>query len=183
MAVSGCTIMRKPFPKNRHLADCVRPHMDSGSRSWFQFPYTGCVMDQPRSLEVLREDRSRIRKVAERRRGMLNLITASAYFLLIHFGVSGTRLRDRLVTRLGAGPYRGAFALASVVGLVWMSAQSAIPHRNGCRVMRAMPRAASSPCRTYSRPEFRHQSPQLHRRRMPVCIGWFTSLSTVTLRP
>ena len=52
---------------------------------------------------------------------MLNLITASAYFLLIHFGVSGTRLRDGLVTRLGAGPYRGAFALASLVGLVWMS--------------------------------------------------------------
>ena len=51
---------------------------------------------------------------------MLNLIAASAYFLLIHFGVSGTRLRDRLVTRLGAGPYRGAFALASVIGLVWM---------------------------------------------------------------
>jgi uncharacterized membrane protein len=52
---------------------------------------------------------------------MLNLITASAYFLLIHFGVSGTRLRDGLVARIGAGPYRGAFALASVVGLVWMS--------------------------------------------------------------
>ena len=52
---------------------------------------------------------------------MLSLIAASAYFLLIHFGVSGTRLRDELVTRLGAGPYRGAFALASVVGLVWMS--------------------------------------------------------------
>src|SRR5262249_6356888 len=64
--------------------------------------------------------RSRIREVAERRRSMLNLITASAYFLLIHFGVSGTRLRDRLVTRLGAGPYRGVFALASVIGLVWM---------------------------------------------------------------
>ena len=52
---------------------------------------------------------------------MLNLIIASAYFLLIHFGVSGTRLRDGLVTRLGAGQYRGVFALASVVGLVWMS--------------------------------------------------------------
>src|SRR6516164_7323512 len=52
---------------------------------------------------------------------MLSLIAASAYFLLIHFGVSGTRLRDELVTRLGTGPYRGAFALASVVGLVWMS--------------------------------------------------------------
>ena len=52
---------------------------------------------------------------------MLNLIAASAYFLLIHFGVSGTRLRDGLVTRFGAGPYGGAFAPASVVGLVWMS--------------------------------------------------------------
>jgi uncharacterized membrane protein len=51
---------------------------------------------------------------------MLNLIAASAYFLLIHFGVSGTRLRDTLVARLGAGPYRGAFALASVLGIAWM---------------------------------------------------------------
>lgn len=51
---------------------------------------------------------------------MLNLIAASGYFLLIHYGVSGTRLRDALVARLGPGPYRGAFALASIVGLVWM---------------------------------------------------------------
>jgi uncharacterized membrane protein len=52
---------------------------------------------------------------------MLNLLAASAYFLLIHFGVSGTRLRDRLVARLGEGPYRGMFALASLLGLVWMA--------------------------------------------------------------
>lgn len=51
---------------------------------------------------------------------MLNLIAASAYFLLIHFGVSGTRLRDALVARLGAGRYRGAFALASLLGIAWM---------------------------------------------------------------
>ena len=51
---------------------------------------------------------------------MLNLIAASAYFLVIHFGVSGTRLRDALVARLGPGPYRGAFALASILGLLWM---------------------------------------------------------------
>ena len=43
---------------------------------------------------------------------MPNLIAASAYFLLIHFGVSGTKLRDTLVARLGEGPYRGAFAVA-----------------------------------------------------------------------
>jgi uncharacterized membrane protein len=51
---------------------------------------------------------------------MLNLTAASVYFLLIHFGVSGTRLRDALVARLGPGSYRGAFALASILGLVWM---------------------------------------------------------------
>jgi uncharacterized membrane protein len=52
---------------------------------------------------------------------MNSLIAATAFFLLIHFGVSGTRLRDVLVARMGAGPYRGAFALTSVVGIVWMS--------------------------------------------------------------
>jgi uncharacterized membrane protein len=51
---------------------------------------------------------------------MLNLIAACVYFLLIHFGVSGTRLRDTLVAQLGPGRYRGAFALASLVGLGWM---------------------------------------------------------------
>jgi len=51
---------------------------------------------------------------------MLSLSAATSFFLLIHFGVSGTRLRDVLVARLGAGPYRGAFAVASLVGIVWM---------------------------------------------------------------
>ena len=51
---------------------------------------------------------------------MPDLIAACVYFLLIHFGVSGTRVRDALVARLGAGRYRGAFAVASLVGLAWM---------------------------------------------------------------
>lgn len=51
---------------------------------------------------------------------MPDLVAACAYFLLIHFGVSGTRLRDVLVARLGPGPYRGAFALASLLGLAWI---------------------------------------------------------------
>ena len=51
---------------------------------------------------------------------MISLLLASAFFLLIHFGVSGTRLRDALVARFGEGPYRGAFSLASLIGLVWM---------------------------------------------------------------
>jgi uncharacterized membrane protein len=51
---------------------------------------------------------------------MLNLVVASGYFLFIHFGVSGTRLREALVARLGANRYRGAFALASLLGIAWM---------------------------------------------------------------
>jgi uncharacterized membrane protein len=51
---------------------------------------------------------------------MFNLVAASAYFLLIHFAVSGTRLRDTLVARLGEGPYRGAFSFASLLGLIWL---------------------------------------------------------------
>jgi uncharacterized membrane protein len=51
---------------------------------------------------------------------MPDLIVACAYFLLIHFGVSGTRLRDALTARLSDGPYRGLFSLASLVGLAWM---------------------------------------------------------------
>jgi uncharacterized membrane protein len=51
---------------------------------------------------------------------MCNLLAASAFFLAIHFLISGTRLRDALVRQLGERPYRGFFSLASLVGLVWM---------------------------------------------------------------
>jgi uncharacterized membrane protein len=51
---------------------------------------------------------------------MSNLIAACLFFLLIHFGVSGTKVRDVLIARLGAGPYRAAFALCSLAGLAWM---------------------------------------------------------------
>lgn len=51
---------------------------------------------------------------------MANLIAAAAFFVLIHLAVSGTRIRDGLVARLGAGPYMGLFSLASVAGLVWL---------------------------------------------------------------
>jgi uncharacterized membrane protein len=51
---------------------------------------------------------------------MADLIAACAYFLLIHFGVSGTRLRDVLTAKLGDRPYRGLFSLASLVGIVWV---------------------------------------------------------------
>lgn len=51
---------------------------------------------------------------------MPDLIAACAYFLLIHFAVSGTRLRDVLTGVLGEKPYRGLFSLASIIGIAWM---------------------------------------------------------------
>lgn len=51
---------------------------------------------------------------------MPDLIAACAYFLLIHFGVSGTRLRDALTGKLGEGRYRGLFSLASLIGIAWL---------------------------------------------------------------
>src|SRR5207249_4103417 len=64
------------------------------------------------------------RDVAERGHvGLIHVIAlllACAFFLLIHFVVSGTRLRDALVARLGEGPYLGVFSLASLAGLLWM---------------------------------------------------------------
>lgn len=60
---------------------------------------------------------------------MANLVAAAVFFLAIHFGVSGTRLRDSLVSVLGERAFRGLFALASLVGLIWMAtAYSHAPH-------------------------------------------------------
>jgi uncharacterized membrane protein len=49
---------------------------------------------------------------------MPNLIAAALYFVLIHLLVSGTRLRDVLIRRIGQGPYMGLFVVASIAGLV-----------------------------------------------------------------
>lgn len=51
---------------------------------------------------------------------MRGLILAAAFFLALHFGIAGTRLRDLIVARLGEKAYRGIFSLLSVVGLVWL---------------------------------------------------------------
>jgi uncharacterized membrane protein len=60
---------------------------------------------------------------------MANLVAAAVLFLAIHFVVSGTPLRDRLVGVLGERGFRGLFALASVAGLIWMArAYSRAPH-------------------------------------------------------
>jgi len=51
---------------------------------------------------------------------MANLVAATAFFLLIHLAVSGTRVRDAITGRVGEGPYMGFFSLASIGGLAWM---------------------------------------------------------------
>lgn len=52
---------------------------------------------------------------------MASLIAATLCFIALHLLVSGTRLRDRLVTALGEGPYLGLFSAASLALIVWMS--------------------------------------------------------------
>jgi uncharacterized membrane protein len=60
---------------------------------------------------------------------MANLIAAAVFFLGIHFGISGTRLRDRIVGAIGEKPFRALFALTSIAGLIWLiRAYSAAPY-------------------------------------------------------
>ena len=60
---------------------------------------------------------------------MESLAAAAVFFLAIHFGVSGTALRARLVRALGEKPYRALFSLASIVGLIWLiRAYNRAPH-------------------------------------------------------
>lgn len=51
---------------------------------------------------------------------MGSLIAAAAAFVGLHVLVAGTRLRDGLIARLGAGPYRGLFSLLSAASLFWL---------------------------------------------------------------
>ena len=58
---------------------------------------------------------------------MLWLKVAAAGFVLIHLLVSGTRVRDGLVARVGEGAYMSLFSLAStalLVALVWSYGQA-----------------------------------------------------------
>ncbi|HXQ09544.1 MAG TPA: NnrU family protein [Caulobacteraceae bacterium] len=51
---------------------------------------------------------------------MLMLVAAAAAFIAIHFLISGTSVRDRIVAVTGEGAYLGIFSLASIGALVWM---------------------------------------------------------------
>ena len=51
---------------------------------------------------------------------MPSLILAALFFIGIHLGIAGTRLRDRAIAALGRRGYGAAFSLASVAGLAWL---------------------------------------------------------------
>ncbi|HSU06670.1 MAG TPA: NnrU family protein [Acetobacteraceae bacterium] len=48
------------------------------------------------------------------------LIAAAIVWIVLHIGVAGTRLRGMIVRRIGENGFRAAFALASVVVLIWL---------------------------------------------------------------
>lgn len=51
---------------------------------------------------------------------MTFLIAAALFFVGIHLFISGTGLRDALVSRVGSRAYQGLFSLLSAAGLAWM---------------------------------------------------------------
>ena len=53
---------------------------------------------------------------------MISLILAALFFIVIHLGVSGTTLRDRIVAGIGQRGYMAGFALFSVLGILWLIA-------------------------------------------------------------
>lgn len=50
----------------------------------------------------------------------VSLVAAGVVWVAVHIGVAGTRLRDRIVARIGEGPFRGLFVLASFAILGWL---------------------------------------------------------------
>lgn len=49
-----------------------------------------------------------------------SLVAAAIGWVAVHIGVSGTRLRDRIVARTGEAAFRGLFVLASFALLGWL---------------------------------------------------------------
>jgi uncharacterized membrane protein len=50
-----------------------------------------------------------------------SLFAAALFFDGIHFFISGTELRGRIVELIGERRYQGLFALISLIGIVWLS--------------------------------------------------------------
>lgn len=51
---------------------------------------------------------------------MIQLGLALVALYVTHYGISSTRLRERLVARLGEGPYRGVYSLIAALIFVWL---------------------------------------------------------------
>jgi uncharacterized membrane protein len=49
--------------------------------------------------------------------GMVLLVVAALIWIGVHLGISGTRLRDSIVRRIGEGAFRGLFSLLSILTL------------------------------------------------------------------
>src|SRR5271170_4026671 len=49
-----------------------------------------------------------------------SLILAALFFIAIHLGIAGTRLRDRAIAFVGQGGYMAGFSIASILGLIWL---------------------------------------------------------------
>jgi uncharacterized membrane protein len=52
---------------------------------------------------------------------MSSLVAAAIFFVGIHFFISGTALRGKIVAVIGEGPFRGLFSMLSLIGIVWLS--------------------------------------------------------------
>ena len=57
---------------------------------------------------------------------MLDLALACAFFLCIHLMISGTTLKEQLITGIGGITYYILFSMFSIIGLIWMSVAFAI---------------------------------------------------------
>lgn len=51
---------------------------------------------------------------------MTSLIAAAIFFVGIHFLISGSVLRDKIVSSIGEGPFRGLFSLLSLIAIIWL---------------------------------------------------------------
>src|SRR5918996_1366158 len=52
---------------------------------------------------------------------MASLLAAAIFFVGIHFLISGSSLRGKMIAVIGEGPFRGLFSLLSLIGVVWLS--------------------------------------------------------------
>ena len=72
----------------------------------------GCGQNKAQRLAPLSAGRKCLR--------MVSLALAALSFIAIHLGISGTRVRDAMVGRIGLRGYMTVFSLASVAAMSWL---------------------------------------------------------------